>query len=161
MKGRKLPGQYGNKKITEKNLIVVEVDPDQELLLVRGSVPGPVNGLVRIELVGETPRSYTPLESFAADEDLEQEAALDEGDLPETGADEEAGEGVVETDPAEETESAADVEEAPQTDVEVETAEASEVAVEEDDEVRTGVEEPEADTDGDEADATTTEEENE
>ncbi|MFC1500479.1 50S ribosomal protein L3 [Candidatus Zixiibacteriota bacterium] len=147
MKGRKLPGQYGNKKITEKNLIVVEVDPDQELLLVRGSVPGPVNGLVRIELVGEAPRSYTPLESYTADEDLDHDTPLDDEVMPETGEEEEIEEGVVETGSAEDTD--------------IEAAVESDAAPEEDDEVRTRAEEPDADTDGDEAEATTTEEENE
>ncbi len=104
MKGRKLPGQHGNKKITEKNLIVVEVDPEQELLLVRGSVPGPVNGLVRIELVGEEPRNYTPSESIA-DEEVEA-----------------AGEPVEELETDEEVEAAVESVEEPQADEEVEAA---------------------------------------
>ncbi len=58
-KGRKLAGQYGNRKSTVSNLLVVHVNVEDELLLVRGSVPGPVNGLVRIELVTDTPRTYS------------------------------------------------------------------------------------------------------
>ncbi len=66
MKGRRLPGQYGNTKVTEKNLTVVEVNAEEQILIVRGSVPGPVSGLVRIELVGSEPRLYTPASGFAA-----------------------------------------------------------------------------------------------
>lgn len=40
MKGRKLPGQYGNAPVTIQNLEVVKVDPEQNLLVLRGSVPG-------------------------------------------------------------------------------------------------------------------------
>ncbi|MBU1670369.1 MAG: 50S ribosomal protein L3 [Actinobacteria bacterium] len=40
-KGKKLPGHMGTEKVTALNLLVVEVDPDRDLLLLRGSVPGP------------------------------------------------------------------------------------------------------------------------
>jgi len=48
IKGKKLPGRMGGKPLTIKHLRVVGVDADQNLLLVRGAVPGPVNGLVII-----------------------------------------------------------------------------------------------------------------
>ena len=35
------PGTWGNERVTVKNLRVVKVDTDENLLLVRGSVPGP------------------------------------------------------------------------------------------------------------------------
>ena len=47
-KGKKMPGQMGNVRVTTQNLIVVEVRPEQNLILVRGAVPGPKNGLVMI-----------------------------------------------------------------------------------------------------------------
>jgi len=47
-KGIRGPGQMGNKRITQKGLRVVEVRPDENLLLVRGSVPGPKGGIVEI-----------------------------------------------------------------------------------------------------------------
>ncbi len=47
-KGQKLPGQMGNHKVTTSNLEIVEVDTDENLLLIKGSVPGSRNGLVRI-----------------------------------------------------------------------------------------------------------------
>ncbi len=47
-KGRPLPGQHGNKRVTIQNLEVVDVDEDRNLILVRGSVPGPNNGLLSV-----------------------------------------------------------------------------------------------------------------
>jgi large subunit ribosomal protein L3 len=48
MKGIRGPGQMGNKRITQKGLEVVQIDPAQNLLLLRGSVPGPRNGVVEV-----------------------------------------------------------------------------------------------------------------
>jgi large subunit ribosomal protein L3 len=47
-KGIRGPGQMGNKRITQKGLTVVDVIADQNLLLLRGSVPGPTGGTVEI-----------------------------------------------------------------------------------------------------------------
>jgi large subunit ribosomal protein L3 len=44
--GTRLPGQTGNKRITVKNLKVVRVDEENDLLYLRGAVPGPKNGLL-------------------------------------------------------------------------------------------------------------------
>ena len=46
--GKKMPGRYGNKNISIKNLEVVKVDELKNQLLVKGSVPGSVNGIVYI-----------------------------------------------------------------------------------------------------------------
>ena len=48
-KGKKMPGQMGNKKITVQNLEVVRVDAENNLLLVKGAVPGPKKALVTIK----------------------------------------------------------------------------------------------------------------
>ena len=48
-KGKKMPGQMGNKKITIQNLEVVRVDAQNNLLLIKGSVPGPKKSLVTIK----------------------------------------------------------------------------------------------------------------
>jgi len=48
MKGIRGPGQMGNKRITQKGLTIVQVDAAQNLLLVRGAVPGARNGLVEV-----------------------------------------------------------------------------------------------------------------
>lgn len=47
-RGTKMAGRMGAEKVTTLNLTVVEADPDRELLLVRGSVPGPKCGVVVI-----------------------------------------------------------------------------------------------------------------
>ncbi len=48
MKGIRGPGQMGNKRVTQKGLEVVQVVADNNLLLVRGAVPGPRNGVVEV-----------------------------------------------------------------------------------------------------------------
>lgn len=47
-KGIRMAGRMGNKKVTVKNLTVVSVDPEKNLLLVKGAVPGHINGYVLI-----------------------------------------------------------------------------------------------------------------
>ena len=46
--GTRLPGRTGGKRITGKNLKIVKVDAENNLLYVKGSVPGPNNGYVAI-----------------------------------------------------------------------------------------------------------------
>ncbi|MGE5636660.1 MAG: 50S ribosomal protein L3 [Nocardioidaceae bacterium] len=48
-KGLRGPGQMGNKRVTQRGLEVVDVRADDNLLLVRGSVPGPKGGVVEIK----------------------------------------------------------------------------------------------------------------
>lgn len=47
-KGKKMPGRMGSEKVTTLNLDVVRADADQQVILVRGAVPGPRGGLVVI-----------------------------------------------------------------------------------------------------------------
>ena len=47
-KGIRGPGQMGNKRVTQRGLEVVDVRPDENLLLLRGSVPGPRGQIVEI-----------------------------------------------------------------------------------------------------------------
>ena len=42
-KGKRMAGQYGNTKSTVQNLVVVRVDAERNLLLVKGAVPGSIN----------------------------------------------------------------------------------------------------------------------
>ena len=48
-KGKKLPGHMGNIKVTVQNLDLVKVDAEKDLLLIKGSVPGPKGGLLVIK----------------------------------------------------------------------------------------------------------------
>jgi large subunit ribosomal protein L3 len=52
LKGIRGPGQMGNRRATQPGLEVVAVDPAQNLLLVRGSVPGPRGGVVEVRADG-------------------------------------------------------------------------------------------------------------
>ena len=47
-KGKKMPGRYGNERVTVRNLKVVKVDPENNLLVVKGGVPGARGGLLLI-----------------------------------------------------------------------------------------------------------------
>jgi large subunit ribosomal protein L3 len=46
--GKKMAGQYGNARVTVQNVLVVGVEPDKNLILLRGSVPGPNGRLIWI-----------------------------------------------------------------------------------------------------------------
>ena len=48
LKGKRLPGQMGAVRQTQMGLSVAKVDPERNLLYVRGSVPGPVRGVVLV-----------------------------------------------------------------------------------------------------------------
>ena len=45
-KGKKMAGQYGNVRVTTQNLTVVKLIENEDLILIRGSVPGSKNGIV-------------------------------------------------------------------------------------------------------------------
>ena len=48
-KGKKLPGHMGHKTVTIQNLEVVRVDLDKNVILVKGSIPGAKNSIVKIK----------------------------------------------------------------------------------------------------------------
>ncbi|MEF2969054.1 50S ribosomal protein L3 [Paenibacillus sp. M1] len=48
-KGKHLPGHMGNETVTIQNLEVVKVDAERNVLLVKGSIPGPKNSFVKIK----------------------------------------------------------------------------------------------------------------
>ena len=50
VKGKKMPGRMGGNRVTVKNSMVVDVRPDENLLLVKGGVPGAINQLVFVRL---------------------------------------------------------------------------------------------------------------
>lgn len=52
MPGKKMPGQYGNKNVTLKGVEIVGVNLDENIVLLKGAVPGPVNGLVKLAAKG-------------------------------------------------------------------------------------------------------------
>ena len=53
IKGHKMAGHMGNSKITVRNLEVMQIDPSQNLLLLKGALPGAHNSLVMIRKTGK------------------------------------------------------------------------------------------------------------
>lgn len=49
VKGKRMPGQMGNERRTIQNLLVVKVSPEENLLFVKGAVPGPNGGIVHVK----------------------------------------------------------------------------------------------------------------
>lgn len=47
-KGKRMAGQYGNAQRTQRHLLLAGIDTENNLLLVRGSVPGPIGGFIRV-----------------------------------------------------------------------------------------------------------------
>ena len=48
-KGKKMPGHMGAKRVTIQNLVIVRVDAEDNLLLVKGAVPGPKKALIEVK----------------------------------------------------------------------------------------------------------------
>jgi large subunit ribosomal protein L3 len=52
IKGKKMPGHLGNARVTVKNLEVIDIRPEDNLLVLKGAVPGPKNGILFIKKIG-------------------------------------------------------------------------------------------------------------
>jgi large subunit ribosomal protein L3 len=48
IKGIRMPGQMGNRRVTQRGLEVVDLDPERNLLIVKGAVPGPTGAVVEV-----------------------------------------------------------------------------------------------------------------
>ncbi len=48
IKGKKMPGHYGNERNTVKNLEIVDIRPEENLVLIKGAIPGFNSGLIEI-----------------------------------------------------------------------------------------------------------------
>lgn len=48
-KGKRLPGHMGHETITIQKLEVIRVDVERNVLLIKGSIPGPKNGFVKVK----------------------------------------------------------------------------------------------------------------
>ncbi|MEW6429832.1 MAG: 50S ribosomal protein L3 [Thermodesulfobacteriota bacterium] len=48
IKGKKMPGHMGDEMVTKRNVIIIDVRTDDNLLIVKGSLPGPNNGILQI-----------------------------------------------------------------------------------------------------------------
>jgi large subunit ribosomal protein L3 len=113
IKGLRMAGHMGAEQVTVKNLEVIQSDPARGLLFVKGSVPGPDNGLVRIRYSRRT------LEVARGRKPLEVEAPAAEEEQPAVA--EEAAEAAVAEDAAEQPEAGAET--APEAEAAAEPAE--------------------------------------
>jgi len=49
IKGKRMPGHYGTDRTTIRNLEIVDIRPDDNLVMIKGAVPGPKSGLVAVK----------------------------------------------------------------------------------------------------------------
>lgn len=81
-KGKKMAGQMGNVQVTTKNLEVVQIDTEKDLLLIKGSVPGAPGGdvVVKPVIASEVnlPSDEEPADEESVTENEQQEAAAEE-----------------------------------------------------------------------------------
>jgi large subunit ribosomal protein L3 len=59
-KGMKMPGQHGNRKVTLQNIKVVDIKEDQNLLLLKGGIPGSQTGWILIRSAAKRKGSAAP-----------------------------------------------------------------------------------------------------
>jgi large subunit ribosomal protein L3 len=52
IKGKKMPGQYGNKQHTQTHLRIERIDAERNLIYIRGAIAGPTNGIVLVKKQG-------------------------------------------------------------------------------------------------------------
>lgn len=75
LKGKKLPGHMGNETVTIQNLEIVSVDVDNNIILIKGNVPGPKKSLVVIKTSIKMPtakRKALPLKVYVSDNVTEE-----------------------------------------------------------------------------------------
>jgi large subunit ribosomal protein L3 len=75
VKGKKMAGRYGGEQFTIKNLEILEIDLENNLLYVSGSVPGATNTLVSISASN---KAFTPYEEPKAEEPKTEEPKTEE-----------------------------------------------------------------------------------
>jgi large subunit ribosomal protein L3 len=110
-KGMKMPGQMGNETVTIQNLRVVDVRESQNLIMVKGPVPGGKNGLLVIHHA--TKKEAPPLRQAEPEEVEEPETEATLADAPEAAEVEAAEELAPEADTAAEPEAPLEEEAAP------------------------------------------------
>lgn len=76
LKGTRMAGRMGGHNVTVKNLLVVEVDPDKNLLWLKGAVPGTRNGLVKIIATGKKAEA---LKLYAGTSSNQEEVSKEKG----------------------------------------------------------------------------------
>ena len=81
LKGKKLPGHMGDVTVTMQNLEVVAVMPEENVILIKGNVPGPKKSLVIIKSAVKKPtvkKEKVELVTYVTEEEVASEANIDE-----------------------------------------------------------------------------------
>ncbi|TDZ34763.1 54S ribosomal protein L9 [Colletotrichum spinosum] len=78
MPGKKMPGRMGNEFVSAQNLIVLKVDTELGIVIVKGAVPGPKNGLVRLQDSKKRKAPTLPHREAKMSEVMEQAEELDQ-----------------------------------------------------------------------------------
>ena len=76
-KGKKMPGQLGNVQRTIQNLTIVKIMPEENIMLVKGSIPGHKGSTV---IIKPTQKKYTPNEIYK--EKIQTEPSKDSKEIP-------------------------------------------------------------------------------
>lgn len=71
LKGKKMAGHMGSDTVSYKNLEVVGIDKTSNLLIIKGGIPGPIGGFLRVEKLGRI-KGYTPPPEEKEDEEEEE-----------------------------------------------------------------------------------------
>jgi large subunit ribosomal protein L3 len=74
LKGKKMPGRMGGERVTVSGLTVMQVNPENDLLVVKGAVPGPRGGLLVIKKMGKD-KKFTPLVKEETKEEVQVQSA--------------------------------------------------------------------------------------
>ena len=93
LKGKKMPGHMGNEQVTIQNLEVVQIDLENNVILIKGNVPGPKGSLVMIKTSvkkGEQVNEAEELITYVVEEAVEEESAPVEEVSEEVAAEETA-----------------------------------------------------------------------
>ena len=118
-KGKKMAGQYGNTKVTIQNLEIEKIDYDENLILVKGSVPGPIGSFLKITpSIKDSDSEFSVLNMLSTEakpeERPEAEAKPEEKVKPEAEAKAEEKPEEAEAKPEEKPEAEAKAEEKPE-----------------------------------------------
>jgi large subunit ribosomal protein L3 len=85
LKGKKMPGQMGNVKRTVQNLEIVSIDKENNVILIKGNVPGPKQSLVIIRTAVKNPDVVkTPADLITYVEEVEELDTTDNTEVLET-----------------------------------------------------------------------------
>ena len=77
--GKKLPGHMGHEQVTIQNLEVIKVDLENNVILIKGSVPGPKNSLVLVRTSVKTgDKTNTPVELIVYEDGKTSEEVVEE-----------------------------------------------------------------------------------